>query len=326
MGKLSIVYLGNHQPDLPAEKRFTTESHIAETLESLGHRVNRVHEQTAELPQILEACRDADLFLWTRTMGFLRCDGYQMLARIRIPTVTVHLDAYIGLEREKTLGFDPFWHARYCWTADGGHDEIFKAKGINHFWFRPGVLKRECYMAEPRVDLITDVAFCGSRGYHREHPRGELIAWLEKTYGTRFRLFGANGDSWRGHNLNQLYASCRVMVGDSCNVGFKQVRYWSDRVPETTGRGGFLIHPFVEGMEDIWTDGEHIRYYRFGEYARLKELIDHYLDPAHESDRRRIQIAGHERTKAVSTYDNRMTELLRTVASYEPAIAERLKE
>jgi hypothetical protein len=39
------------------------------------------------------------------------------------------------------------------------------------------------------------------------------------------------------------------MVGDSAMVP-RLKRYWSDRVPNTTGRGCFLLHPWVDGLSE----------------------------------------------------------------------------
>lgn len=327
MGKLSIAYLGNYTARASDGSRFNTEAHISETLTDMGHSVIELQENQVNLPDILQACRGADLLLWTKTGQWLKCNGFEMLARLRkmkVPSIGIHLDKWWGLERENEIETSPFFQCDVVCTADGSSPEKFKKAGVNHFWIPPGVLKRECYIAPPRDDLKCDVAFVGSRGYHAAHYRGELISWLEKTYGARFRLFGANGDSWRGDDLNRLYASCRVIVGDSCNVGWKEKNYWSDRAPETTGRGGFLLHPFVDGMQDVWTDKEHIRYYQFGDFGGLKSLIDYHLDPSHDAERRRIQLAGHERTKAVSTYHNRMESMLSAAGELEPKIAEQL--
>jgi hypothetical protein len=257
-------------------------------------------------------------------MGFLKCNGYEMLARIKCPTVVCHLDLYWGLSREPTISYDPFWRARYCFSADGGNDEKFKALGINHFWFKPGVLKRECYLAEPRDDLRVDVGFVGSYHYHKEAWRTQLIDWLTATYKDKFRLFGASGDSWRGDDLNRLYASIACAVGDSCNVGFKQKKYCSDRLFEAGGRGAAQIFPRIEGIDNSYTDPLHLRWYEHGNFADLKCKIDQMV-ALPDDQRLAMRRAAVAHTIAHHTYSTRMTELLETVAAHEPAIAERLR-
>ena len=42
--------------------------------------------------------------------------------------------------------------------------------------------------------------------------------------------------------------------------------YLSDRLPELIGRGGFLLHPYVDGVTDgtVFTDGEHLATWKLG--------------------------------------------------------------
>ena len=56
----------------------------------------------------------------------------------------------------------------------------------------------------------------------------------------------------RGKELNDLYATAKVVVGDTLCKGFNYPYYFSDRLFETTGRGGFLIHPYIKGLEDYF--------------------------------------------------------------------------
>ena len=322
---LTVAYLGNFREDMPESERFTTECHVAASLSALGGvRVIQLQENKVTLPDILNACRESDLFLWTRTGGWLRCNGFEMLQRIKIPTAAYHLDLFWGLDRETELSFDPYWSVDYSFTADGGHQDDFKKAGVNHFWLNPGVLKRECYVAEPRQDLICDVGFIGSYNYHSQHDRKGLIDFLKSAYGSRFRLFGANGDSWRGNDLNQLYRSIRCVVGDSCFAG-RCKKYVSDRFYESCGRGAMTIFPVIEGITDEFTEGVHLRLYQFGDYEGLRGTIDEILALS-EAQRLSMRQAASAYVKSRHTYTERMQQLLETVAAHEPAIAERLAE
>ena len=321
MGKLSIAYLGNFGVN------FTTESNIADTLEDLsdpnmGHRVVRLQENKVSMPDILAIRREVDFLLWTRTGGWLRCNGFEMLQRIKLPSVGVHLDLFWGLNREVELKSDPYWNCTMNFSADGGHQEEFKAVGINHFWLNPGVLKRECYLAQPREDLKCDVGFCGSENYHSEWPRGALIKFLRETYKDKFRLFGAHGDSWRGHALNEVFASAKVMVGDSCFAG-KFKKYTSDRLGEHLGRGSALCFPVIEGITEEFTEGVHLRLYNAGDYQGLKRTIDDMLAMTDEQ-RNAMRRAAVAKALSGWTWNHRMQQLLETVAAHEPSIAERL--
>lgn len=307
---MRVYYRGNFKPS------HSTENHVAASLESLGHEVVRAQEWSGEdgirWPEIDPS--GCDLFLFTCTWHIELEEGHEALRRLKIPSVAFHLDRYWGLNREPQIDVDPFFRTDYVFTADGGHDEGWKRKGINHYWSPPGVLASECVTGTPNARYRSDVAFVGSYGYHPEWSyRPKLIDWLRKTYRSRFRLW-PRGRSIRGAELSNLYASATVVVGDSCLVpdgNRPAVRYWSDRIPETLGRGGFLIHPWVEGIDEHYKDGEHLQMYELGNFAMLRKIIDHYL--ARPDDARRIALQGQGHVKENHTYAHRMTTLLNVV-------------
>jgi SAM-dependent methyltransferase len=236
-----------------------------------------------------------------------------------IPSVNYHLDLFVGLQRQDGLDTDPRWRCDYVVTPDGdpASAEIFKAKGINHHYIKAGVFKPEAVDGKPRLDLVQDVIFVGGGaeyGHFREWPyRRELVAWLERTYGNRYSKYGHPQATMRNQDLNDLYSSVKVVVADSLCPGFTKPNFWSDRVYETIGRGGFIIHPYIKGMEEEFTDGETIVFYEYGNLAQLKEKIDYYLDPAHADERERIRTAGQAWVRENATYHNRLQQLLDVV-------------
>lgn len=326
MSQNICVYVGNFS--LP----FCTEVHLARTLEDdLGWKVERLQENQVNTDEILACCERVKprFFLYTRTWG-MRGDGLKLLRDLAargIPTVSYHLDLYFkgdgkflqGRNEARDGLSSPFWQTKYVFSADGGSDNDFRLAGINHTWMRPGVFRQECYKAEPVPKFACDVAFVGSMDdYHAEWLpyRQELKRRLIDWYGPRFRVFPGRGNpAIRNHELNQLYASVKVVVGDSLCPGFKHPRYWSDRIFETIGRGGFMIHPRIEGIEDELRDGEHVVLFDFNDWDGLKQRIDHYL--ANEAERLRIRDAGHEFVKANCTYTNRLRAMLQHVGERE---------
>ncbi len=336
---LVITYAGNH------EETFTTETHVAASLESQGHTVRRVQERGLTVRELDAATWGADLFLWTRTEGFMASAPDEMIAwlaskrALGLPTASLHLDLYAGIGRRTGgLETDPFWRTEYVFTPDGGSPEFFRRHGVNHFYLRPGVYDRECVVGEVKREFEADVIFVGSGSPHGAyHPewgyRRELLAFLVKAYGRRFVKHGGppihGGRGFiRGADLSDLYASARVVVGDTLCLGpedareprFTHERYWSDRVYETVGRGGYLVHPRIVGLDDEFTDGEHLRFYTYGDFDGLKAIIDAAL--ADDAHRAHVKAAGMAMVKDACTYVHRTAEMIRILAEQSSAIAE----
>lgn len=330
---LRVGYIGNFQP------LHSTENHVRKSLEALGHLVLPIQENLYDANYVYQAVKDngCDLLLYTRTWGMAGLQ--ETLNRLHaegIPSASYHLDLYYGLARTglysdlKSKGIDgihndPFWHTKYVFTVDGNPKsaEWFKENGINHFYIRAGVYHAECYKAKSE-GFKYDIIFVGSYGYHPEWPyRQKLIDWLKETYGSRFTLIPTPGQpAVRNEALNQLYADSKIVIGDSLSPGFNHDEYWSDRVYETTGRGGFIIHPFIKGLETEFKSGKELITYPFNDFSALDRLIDYFLKQ--DGEREAIRKAGHERTKKDHTYLNRMTEILTEIAKHEPQIASKL--
>ena len=318
---MQIVYIGNFQHP------FCTEVHIASELEALGHRVSRLQEPPggadAGFLQTVDttvARKNAGLVLFTRTWGLPR-QATQLWRRLEdrgVVTASYHLDLYVGLRRERGLRGDPFWTTQHVFTPDGDPESarVFERYGISHHWQPPAVVSSETGVGRPRPAFDYDVVFVGSRQYHSEWPwRVQLLDHLEARYGDRFRRFGGD-TSWgrnpnprpvRNGNLNDLYATARVVVGDSlCLPG--HVNYWSDRPYETVGRGGFLLMPAVPGLDEHFVDGEHLRYYDVGDLDSVDDLVDHYV--AHPAEAREIAENGRAHVRAHHTYRHRLAGAL----------------
>lgn len=317
MKRLTITYCGNFEP------RHSTETHIARTLEEdLGHRVIRLQENETPVETIFQMATNvqSDLFLYTRTWG-LEGDGMALLRDLEavgIPTASYHLDLYWGIERQNTMPGDPFWNTKYVFTPDGGAGDAWEKAGINHFYIRPGVFRKECYVGSYRPEFYSEVGFVGALdGYHPEWIgyRRQLKAWLQDAYGDRFDYWPKDQPAVRNEDLNNLYASVKVVVGDSLCMGFTHPYYWSDRVYETLGRGGFIIHPFIKGLEEEFTDGENIVLFQYNDWDGLQEKIDFYLN--HADEREQIRVAGQEFVRKNCTYTNRLMQALEIIGGGE---------
>lgn len=316
-----------------------SEVHWSKSLEKLGHQVTRQQEDEIKNGTIHQGLPGHDMFLWVRTWeGFVTQRDIDYARSLGIPSVNVHLDLFVGISREATLDTDPRWRTDYVFTADGDpkSQEIFEAHHINHFWLRAGVFDEGCVMFEPNDDpeLQGEIVFVGG-GKEYAHPewpyRRKLIEFLETNYPKQYRKYGHPQRLVREDDLNQLYANAKIVIGDSLNVGFNHPNYWSDRIYETIGRGGFIIHPDIQGLEKDFSkydmkvdDGMfwnkepapiELVTYAYDNFRMLKERIDYFLK--NDKFREEIRKNGFERVKKDHTYMNRMKEMIDTVVAEE---------
>lgn len=314
--RCTVAYIGNFVPE------HSTENHVAQAWERKGHNLIRVQEGDGVKLDLLTAnVSEYDLILWTRTGDLADKVGHAaqwaLLTAARkagVPTVAFHLDRWWGLDRQHLVWDEPFFRCEYVITADGGHQEEFATVGVNHFWLPPAVSLTECDLGKQEVRFSSPLAFVGSwrPGYHAEWThRPQLITWLNRHYRNRVKFWPEiNQPSVRGEDLRNLYASTQVVIGDSCLVG-NATRYWSDRIPETVGRGGFLIHPYVEGIEEHFTPGEHLITWPVGDWAALQREIERALHDV--AWRQEVARRGRTHVLANHTYDVRVNDILRIV-------------
>ena len=279
-----VVYIGNFSV------HWTTENQISKSFKDLGWEVVECQEDRLDIKKVINECKDADFLLWTRTWIEFQPLIKNILNAIDIPTVSWHLDLYWGLDRESSVDDDLFWRVDYVFTADGGHQEEFKAKGINHYYLSPGVYKPDCYQAEGDGKYSNyDIAFLGAYYYHGEHTyRSKLIDWLKDNY--KFKHI--NQPCW-GECKNKLFADVKIMMGDSCFT--ENGIYWSDRVPEHCGRGAFLIHPRVKGLEQEYPYYETLIPYAYNDFNSLRKIIDYYLKANNERNEIKANAVSHTR-------------------------------
>lgn len=312
---MRIAFIGNHSVD------FSTETHHRKTFEKLGHTVIPFQENNSSVAKVLNEAVKCDMLYFTHTHSF-RLDNkenmefmFSELKRLGIPTVGYHLDLFLGIEREKDLHTDPYWNIEHFFTVDKLMSDWLNENTKTKGYFLPaGVYEDECYQAEPNHEKYPhEIVFTGSYHYHREHNyRQKLINWLKQTYGERFAHYGGNGKpTLRGHELNVMYSSAKIAIGDTLCKDFTYKWYTSDRLFEQGGRNAFTIYPRISGLEFFYEDGREVVYYNFNDFEQLKSKIDYYLE--HNEEREQIRNAGYYRTKQAHTYRHRLSFLLETL-------------
>lgn len=275
------------------------EEYIARSFESLGHEVLRAN--VSALPVDLTHSLNKfnpDILLFNKwSVPDVMKPHVEAKRKNGMKTVCWVFDLYFNYPREHLVKQHPMFRADYVFTTDGGHDERWADYGINHKCVRQGIYKPHCYVLEPRT-ATSDVVFVGS-----ESPiypqRNETILKLAKKY--KVRWFGRNNtNEARNDDLNMLYSMSKIVIGDS----YPSPRYWSNRVVETLGRGGFLIHRNVAGIKEEYP---YLVTYD-GTFEDLCEKIDYYLE--HEDERRELIQKNYEWVKNRYTMDKKCQELL----------------
>lgn len=293
---------------------------IARSLDQIGCSVHVMDESNSDIPDVLLELGDTTYDFILCEEGRLRNDhinnekkGQTVIKGLfkyvmdvaGIPVIPWITNIFFGImRREIELDYNPIFKSQIVLSTDGGHAEQFKSKGINHACLRQGIYQEEAYIGKPNYPTKAEIVFVGSI-YEEIWPyRRQLIDFLEETYKNRFLHVGKRGEV-RHETLNNLLATVKIVIGDSV----KSDNYWSNRVYEMIGRGGFLIHPMVPGLEKEFEPYKHFIPYNYGDFKGLEKKIDYYLK--HDEEREKIKMAGFEYCKANHTYLHRAKELIR---------------
>lgn len=312
---MKILYIGNFGPE------FSTENEIRKALQSLNHDVICAQENSTSIELLSKLSEDIDLLLITGTWDSFGHEDFRsfiyQLANKGIPSATLHLDTFWPTKRDgRKWWLENMFQTSYIFTADGDWDDKWKLLGKNHIWLTPAVSHESVGLGKFTPEYSCDVAFVGSngQGYHEEvwPYRKKLVDWLRqfcKDNNLRFKNPGGDEPKVeRGQDLNNFYASAKVIVGDSLCVKEKQARYWSDRVPETTGRGGFLIMPEITELKKLYPE---MPTYKWHNFDSLADKIKYYLE--NEDEREKNKLINYQTTKVLHTYQNRVQEIIRVI-------------
>lgn len=312
-----IAYIGNFQPE------YSTENDVRKAFGHLGHEVIKIQENQTSYPTIERLCLESDLVLITSTWDTaIPLEAWVTImkrcADKGIPTATLHLDTFWGTSRGgRKWWLNPMFHTAYIFTADGDYQDQWKAFGKNHIWLPPAVRHDAAHFGKFREEYACDVAFVGSNGvgYHEDvwSYRKELVDALRemsKKNGWSFKNIGGDDPKVdRGEDMNDFYASAKVTVGDSLCLFKERSRYWSDRVPEATGRGGLLIMPMIDELRNVWSGC--LPMYKWGKFDRLEKQIRGLLND--DEKRRSLTLKAQAITAEHHTYVNRVQTILETV-------------
>lgn len=289
--------------------RIHDEEYIARSFEMIGHDVLRL-ESRLTLGVMWSSVTEfgPDLLLYGKFPNESAqgdndaCQKFiELVGGKGVKTAAWLFDLYFGYDREPLVGNRAYFKGGRVFSTDGGHAADWERLGISHECVRQGIYREECRLLD--FDSPAGIAFVGSHnGGNME--RVETLSQIRIHFGPLFSWYGKKDtNELRGMDLNRLYAKTKVIVGDSVYSD----RYWSNRVVETLGRGGFLIHVEVPGIREAYP---HLVTYRRGDMADLFNKISHYLNPANERERRKIVNLNYDWVKTRCTADMRCAELI----------------
>lgn len=314
---MRIAYIGNFEPE------FSTENDIRKAFEYLGHEVVKIQENKMNTLMVREIALSSDMLLITSTWDAIidlrdMLDIFYECAKKGIPTATIHLDVFWGTTRGgRKWWLNPMFYTAYVFTVDGDHDNEWKKFGKNHIYLPPGIRYDAAHFGKFVEKYSCDVAFVGSNGvgYHEDvwPDRKILVDNLRamcKRNGWKFKNPGGDDPKIsRNDDMNDFYASCKVSVGDSlCHLREKS-KYWSDRLPESTGRGAVLIMPQIDAIYDIY--GDSVAMYPWNDFATLEKTIKQLLDDP--ETRSSMSKKSQKITADNHTYINRAQTILDTI-------------
>jgi len=297
---MKILYLGRFEPF------WATEEYVRQALVEEGHDVKKIHlDGRQKLRGIMWHVKEfePDFVLFSKSGAKLSwfSELIVSLKKKEVLTVAWIWDLYWGYRSKKPAQF----RCEKVFTTDGGHDQKWLDQDINHEVVRQGI------HAPDRVikpgDYKHDVCFVGSAESYR--GRTHLTRWLKATYGERYR----HVKGVRGIELNNVLAKCKVIIGDSYPVK----NYWSNRIYEVLGRGGFFMHPKTEGLDKEFKSGKHYISYDRLDRHDLKTAIDYWVD--HDEEREEIRQFGFKHCGENFTYNHRIRELITAIMAVAPS-------
>lgn len=322
----TVAYVGNFEP------KWSTENDVRLAFEHLGWDVIKLQEDKVSAAAVHDMALQSDLLLWTGTWDDVPAtqlhsalDTFHDLANRNIPSATLHLDTFWATARGGRRWWQhPMFHTGLVCTADGTmqHHMKFEKMGVRHRWLRPGVRHSVAQQGAGtfRPEYACDVALVGASGCSDYHPewtyRCELTEALKRMCernGWTFKNPGGirtepNDGKVTRDNMADFYASAKVTVGDSLCPYREESLYWSDRVPESTGRAGLLIMPEIDELNSQREFDTNLPVYPWGQWAVLEQLIAGYLSD--EKMNQETRQVCWEITRESGTYVNRVQELL----------------
>jgi hypothetical protein len=296
-----ICFLGNFTTSWDTSVAF--ERYIADSFESIGHKVHRVQRETwrDNLPE------DVDFILIAQWNGYGEDIVEVLKNKYNKPIIYWAFDYhYVTLEQ---------WHIELASKADlflskeMKHREFYKSKGANFHWFCEDFAP-DFYKMVVQQPKEYDVVFMGSHlPWAKE--RSDLIKAIDQKF--KLDVFTYTVDGWKGEGIKNVHPIVYdqdlpdLISKTKINIAIDHINsegYWSDRVARIMCLGGFVLNRYVPLQESIFKN--YITYFKNIDECLKK--INYYLINNEE----REQIADGGQFYAISNLKavDRVKELI----------------
>ena len=143
--------------------------------------------------------------------------------------------------------------------------------------------------------LFTGIRAGGGRG------RVSFVDEMAAKYGNSFYHVSKGV---HGRAMAELIAQSHVVVAPDSPV---TDRYWSNRVFNVLGFGGFLMHPHCKGLTEFYEDGKELLMYR------SREELHKLIESASPAQAEAVARAGLERTMREHLYRHRCEKMVQII-------------
>lgn len=208
------------------------------------------------------------------------------------PRICYIIDTHCMLEHRIEIAK----HFDFTFLAQPTHLQRFVDAGVKNVAWLPLACSPELHDVGA-YERVYDVAFIGGIPEDKSDRRHRLVEAVTSRFPNH-----AVGRLWP-EDMARAYAQSKIVINMAA------ARDTNMRVFEGLASGALLITDEADGLEDLFTDGEHLVIYR--DDAELIPLIERYL----EDSGARARIAGAGKALALSehTYDVRMRLMIAMV-------------
>lgn len=294
---MKILFVGEFIPYPSGE--IPTEYFIAEALEKSGILVVRVDIRNisnyALTEQIVKGSKECDLVLFASGILALSLEDFGWACgQVKVPKILYTNDWIFLTEERKRVYLEKFPYVDLLITSD------FEEYGIKQVRIPMACLPSYDFAPTFSNDLV----FVGAVHYAEE--RKKFLDRIRDYFLVRLDIYGfcGNKDPVYGEKLEKVLQSYKIALGHNC---ISRRGYWSSRNYIVPGYGGFLLTPYVEGLEEEFEDKKHVVWWK--DVEECIDLIKYYLK--NEDEREKIRKEGYEFTQRVHSWDSRIKEFIR---------------